>query len=397
MFMSKPNTDVFITDELYQRPPKTSDRLQEDALQELARKMVDSPGEILPQLVDLAMEVCGAVSGGISLFEAEPDPGVFRWHFLRGELAAFDGATTPRNFSPCGITLDNAGPVLVQRPERTYTWLVEADVSLPECLLVPLYVGGDSPLGTLWMVSAAEGHFDPGHAKVLTQLAAFTGMAVGMWRAERRLQETLHQQEMLTKEMNHRVKNLFAITDSMIRFSARAAASPAEMAKVLSGRLNALADAHVLVQRSTDEAQGQRKRTRLDELVSKILLPHDRGPMLNGAARIIVKGPAVQLGDQATTGLALVFHELATNAAKYGSLSAEEGVVEVSWRIDGPDLKIDWIERYGPHIEGPPEKDGFGSVLSRGTIKGLGGGFDTDWRREGLAVCMSVSSEKLSR
>ena len=77
---------------------------------------------------------------------------MFRWRYLRGLLAPFEGATTPRNFSPCGITLDRNAPVLSARPERVYNWIADANISVPEVLLVPLYLGGTTPLGTLWIV-----------------------------------------------------------------------------------------------------------------------------------------------------------------------------------------------------------------------------------------------------
>jgi hypothetical protein len=130
---------IFITEELHRRAPKKVDYQQEKlALQDLARQMADHPAEVLLHLVDLAIEICGGVSGGISLFEEDPSPGVFRWHYLRGDLEKFSGGTTPRNFSPCGVTLDLRVPILAEHPERYYTWLVEAGIALPECLLVPL-------------------------------------------------------------------------------------------------------------------------------------------------------------------------------------------------------------------------------------------------------------------
>lgn len=147
-------SSVFITEELARRREQRP-RIFREVLPfpDLTKKMVDDPGRVLPLLFDTAMELCEAVSGGISLYEPEPAPGVFRWHHLRGDLERFSGATTPRHYNPCGITLDRRSPVLVQRPERVYTWLQDANVSLPECLLVPLYLGADEPLGTLWIVS----------------------------------------------------------------------------------------------------------------------------------------------------------------------------------------------------------------------------------------------------
>src|SRR5215475_12757070 len=140
---------------------------------DLAVRMADQPEEVLPRFVDLALEMTGGVSAGLSLYEADPAPGVFRWQYLRGELASFNGATTPRDFSPCGITLDRNAPVLSLHPERVYGWIADANIVVPEVLLVPLYVGDRVPLGTVCIVSDREGHFDSGHARALTELAAF--------------------------------------------------------------------------------------------------------------------------------------------------------------------------------------------------------------------------------
>jgi hypothetical protein len=150
--------DLFITRELQRRPAHKPDYLKEKlALQDLARQMIDDPAEILPHLVDLALDICDSATGGISLYEEYPAPGVFRWHNLRGEFMKFTGNTTPRNYSPCGITLDNAEPTLVEHPERGYTWLAETGMSLPQLLLVPLYVGGKLPLGTSGSFPSSKG------------------------------------------------------------------------------------------------------------------------------------------------------------------------------------------------------------------------------------------------
>jgi hypothetical protein len=99
---------------------------------------------------------------------------------------------------------------------------------------VPLCLGGKKPLGTLWIVSGQEGHFDRGHARVATELASFVGIALRMLQSEQRLQRSLVEQETLAQEMSHRVKNLFAMTDSMIRWSAKGAGTKVEMARLLS-------------------------------------------------------------------------------------------------------------------------------------------------------------------
>jgi PAS domain S-box-containing protein len=188
---------VFITEELERSAPKKTDYLQEKlALQDLAMRMADQPEEVLPRFVDLALEMTGGVSAGLSLYEEDPAPGVFRWTYLRGALAPFNGATTPRDFSPCGITLDRNAPVLSLHPERVYSWIADANIVVPEVLLVPLYLGGKVPLGTLWIVSDREGHFDSGHARAMTELAAFVGVALRMVRGnEQRLNQALEARE----------------------------------------------------------------------------------------------------------------------------------------------------------------------------------------------------------
>jgi two-component sensor histidine kinase len=391
--------DVLITDELKRRLPTKADYLQEKlALQDLAWQMEDHAEKVFPRLVMLAMEVCAAASAGISLYEPQPNSsGLFRWHYLMGALAKFDGKTTPRDFSPCGICLDQGTPILMERPERFYNWLSDADISLPEVLLVPLYVGKAQPLGTLWIVAQEGQHFDSGHARVMTELAAFAGLALRMLRTEQRLNETLEQQETLTREMSHRVKNLFAVTNGMIALSARAASTPQEMAQILSGRLNALARAHAVVRSNFGDEGHIAKSAELEPLVRTILQPHEDEPNASTSNRLRVNGPQVLLGEQGTNCLALVLHELATNAAKYGALKNANGSVNVNWEVASNYLALTWREQGGPPIENAPTKKGFGSALAhRSCVGQLGGAITYDWQPRGLSIKISIPMERLS-
>lgn len=189
---------VFISDELKLRIPKKHDYFKEKAaLQELATRMAYEPEAVLPKFVDLAMELTGGVSAGVSIYEDTPAPGVFRWCYLHGLMARFDGATTAPNFSPSAVTLDINAPVLSSHPERIYQWLADANIILPEVLLVPLYAGGKMPVGTLWIISDEEGHFDMGHARTATDLASFVGIALAMAESKRLLQTALDEQRIV--------------------------------------------------------------------------------------------------------------------------------------------------------------------------------------------------------
>jgi two-component sensor histidine kinase len=215
-------------------------------------------------------------------------------------------------------------------------------------------------------------------------------VALRMLEAERRLQQSLEEQELLTREMSHRVKNLFAITDGMIRGTARHAADKAEMATALSGRLFALASAHTLVSRSLHEVGRTPRTGDLASLLQAVLAPHEHTD-LGLTARFVLDGPHVICGDHTVNGLALIFHELATNAVKYGALAGEGGRVEVRWRMEADDVVLEWIERGGEAISHPPEASGFGGALVRKTIVGqFGGEVAYDWAAEGLTVRMRV-------
>ena len=387
--------DVYITDELDRRAAPQADlRLENRALQELARRMVDDPEGVLPAFVDLAMEIAGGISAGVSLFEAGPGAGVFRWRYLRGTLAAFENALTPRDFSPCGVTLDEAAPVLVTHPERVYGWISDAGIVVPEVLLVPLYLGGESPLGTLWIVSADKGHFHRTHAQSLTDLAKFLSVALRMLQTEHQLEEALAGQALLTKEMSHRVKNLFAVTDGMIRLSARSAATPQDMAEILSGRLHALASAHSLVSHHLHEVGYRPRASSLHAVLSAVLAPYETAASVS--PRVVLAGPDVPCGDRSINGLALVFHELATNAVKYGALSAPQGQISIDWRTESLALVVTWTETGGPLTE-PSAHQGFGGSLIQKTITGqFTGEADYTWRATGLRAVFRLPLERLA-
>ncbi|KQX22693.1 sensor histidine kinase [Sphingomonas sp. Root1294] len=374
---------VYPEGELNRRPiPVTDSARDKAAILDLAARMVDEPEAVLPRFVELAMEIGGGVSAGFSLFE--PGAGRFRWRHLHGSLAAFEDATTPRDFSPCGVVLDRRAPVLAVHSERAYDWISDERIILPEVLLVPLFAG-DEPLGTLWVVSDVAGHFHNGHARSLAELAAFAGMALRMISSERALSVALEEQSLLAMEMNHRVKNLFAVADGMIRASARGEASKQEMADALSGRLHALASAHSLVSRHLNELGRAPRKSDFRSVLEAVLKPHSDGP-----ASIEIDGPTVKCGDRSINGIALTFHELATNAAKYGALSAPGGSVAVRWEKDEATLAVTWTERGGPVVTAPAASGFGGSLLQKTITRQFHGTLEHDWRPDGLIVRITL-------
>jgi two-component sensor histidine kinase len=371
----EPIAGVIITDELLRRPPAKPDYLREKlAIQDLAHQMADRPTEIIPRLVALAMEICDGVSAGVSVLD--PETNRFRWVGVQGALAAMQGVTVPRENSPAGVCMDVGGPILMAQPARAFGWMQGGALPVSEILMVPLQSKGAAPLGTLWVIGREAGHFDSGHARSMSELASFAAIALRMIQSEERLSQALHLQETLAEEMSHRVKNVFALAESMVRLSTRSAVSKEDLAAKLIGRLHALADAHALIRRRFDQMPWE--VAEFGEILTRILLPHGEG-------RSATRGPALSVGKRATDSLALLFYELATNAAKYGSLSVEQGAVEVEWQADEKDVCLQWRETRGPTTT-PPKKQGYGTRLVNATTRQLGGKIEYNWCPEGLIV-----------
>jgi PAS domain S-box-containing protein len=200
-------------------------------------------------------------------------------------------------------------------------------------------------------------------------------------------------QQLLTRELNHRVKNLFAIANGMVSMTARTARDPKEMATALRGRLSALSRAHELVQPVTGSGLTAGPEVGLAQLIEAVLEPYKQ----SGHNQILVEGPGVSVGSNTTTSLALVLHELATNAAKYGCLSTPGGRLVVRWALQGDSADLLWAESGGPAIAGPPSFEGFGTQLSQRSIAGqLGGALEREWRPEGLQVHMTLPLDRLT-
>ena len=164
-------------------------------------------------------------------------------------------------------------------------------------------------------------------------------------------------QAILIAELNHRVKNILALIRSLVRQSRQNAVSIEAFAGDLEHRIRALAVAHDQLTQ-TGWAQAPFRR----------LLEAEARAWTNSADRVTLVGPAVTLDSRAYQALALVFHEMMTNAAKYGALSRSAGRLTVTWsREPAGDLRIEWRELGGPPVEAPKRR-GFGSVIIEQTV-----------------------------
>jgi len=190
--------------------------------------------------------------------------------------------------------------------------------------------------------------------------------------------------DLLAHELNHRVKNLFAVILSIVNLSGRGQTDVNAVVRNLRARIHALSRAHEVSQGQLDT-----KIVGLRDVLSATLGPH--APTEDGAERVTLTGEPVELPVKAVTPIGLVIHELATNAAKYGALSVVNGRIEVDWTIrDGQDraeLELVWREHGGP----PPRAkrtDGFGSAMMKQSAMQLDGRIELEWPNDGVRATL---------
>lgn len=199
------------------------------------------------------------------------------------------------------------------------------------------------------------------------------------------------QNDILSRELSHRIKNIFAIISGLVRMSARRMPAVREFADDLAGRIAALGAAHDLARPHSEISRPLIGEATLHHVLRELLSPY-------AADHWRIEGDDVPIDDRGATPVALIFHELATNAAKYGALSVPEGRLEIVTRLQGDTLKVDWRESGGPAIDGEPQATGFGTRLAALSIEQqLAGSLVRDWRAEGLTVRIELSRLSLVR
>jgi PAS domain S-box-containing protein len=194
------------------------------------------------------------------------------------------------------------------------------------------------------------------------------------------------QQTMLVAELNHRVKNILAIVQSVAWQTLSANQSPSEFKRAFDGRLRALSLAHDIL------TQGRWGHVDFEQLVERSLAPYHGG---DRGTRAQWSGSRLSLPPNMVVPLSMVLHELSTNAAKYGAFSVEHGRVNIAWRSDGVNVLFTWIEANGPPIKGEI-KAGFGSkLISRVVSYDLLGTAGLDFDREGFRCTLTFPVPQL--
>jgi two-component system CheB/CheR fusion protein len=169
------------------------------------------------------------------------------------------------------------------------------------------------------------------------------------------------------------------------------------MEKAVKERLAALSRAQQLTRPGLIQKELEiREQATLKGLIAAIFAPYANAGS-KGPERIIVTGCDEEIDDRAVTSAALLLHELATNATKYGALSASAGAVHIDCSSKEDWLAILWEERGGPPVKGPPDKEGFGGSLARKIVENqFRGRFFNEWKASGLSIRIEIPRENIA-
>ncbi len=237
--------------------------------------------------------------------------------------------------------------------------------------------------------ASAEARIVPG--LVLMFLMIMAVLALGMWQVRRlidaevraanadELAEARDRADLLSRELNHRIKNLFAVVLAIVRMSGRGDLDAKPALDRVATRISALLNAHELTQ-----SGGAAVGAHLGKLIETAVAPYR-----SDAHKCDIAGPELILSDAHALPLGLVLHELATNAVKYGAWSQPGGMVKVHWTIaDDQEAAMVWEEHcsFTPPQHAADERVGFGTKLAESSARQLQGSIERNYAPHGLVL-----------
>ncbi|MCV3739513.1 PAS domain S-box protein [Rhizobium sp. TRM96647] len=282
--------------------------------------------------------------------------------------------------------------------ERLFGYTADEAVGRPITILIPEDRLDEEP-AILARINAGErvDHFETIRRRkdgtlidislTISPIRDSEGKIIGASKIARDISErkrAVEHQNMLLREMHHRVKNLFAIVGSIITLAARTARTPAELAESMQNRLVALSRAHQMTLPSVSGGeQSPPQSTPLFTLLSNLLSPFED----KDVGRWRLHGADAHISADRVTSFALLFHEYATNAVKYGALSVPEGRLDVTLTADRDCFEIAWLES---NVKATAvvqlSEAGFGTTLEKMLVRGLNAQVSREWQAHGLLI-----------
>ena len=327
---------------------------------------------------------------------------------LRGERAAEHYAAIIESSDDAILSKDLNGTIMTwnRGAELLFGYTAEEAVGRPVTILIPIDRHNEEPMILERVRRGERVHYETIRQRkdgslvdislTVSPIKNEKGEIVAASKIARDITATKRaqeRQELLLREMDHRVKNLFTLAISVLTLSARYATSVTQLIENTRDRLSALARAHGLTLSHGPRAPHAARPATLHSLLEAITAPH-LGEGDN--RRVSIVGCDMEISGSTISSLALLLHEFATNSVKYGALSSTAGQIEVHCADRAGNVVITWSEHGGPPVAPPIGKEGFGDLLVRATVTGqLGGDISREWRPEGLVIRLSVPRQNL--
>jgi two-component sensor histidine kinase len=289
--------------------------------------------------------------------------------------------------SPAGYALRTGEPVITEdvateRRFRIPELLIDHNVHSTVNVVIR---GDDGPFGVLEVDARQTRRFSHDDIDFLQNYANLLAAAIDRVEKEKELAESAVKQRVLSHELQHRINNVLAMIRAMARRTLARSDSLDEFAAAFDQRLASLARTHSLLSRS------DRTQADLRELLIQELAAHGGTEGEN----LSLRGPEIWMTGKQAQVLSMAFHELATNAVKYGALASDGGRIDVSWDNDRTDhMRIAWRET-GVVIAGEPTRRGFGSdILEKSIPHMLQGSFERRFRPEGIECVITFALDR---
>lgn len=395
--------DCYVTAHtLPQRSSPPNLRAEAAAICQLSKALAEDPGAAVRFLLDIAQDLCGAGSAGLSLVHLnQSGEATIRWEAVSGVLSAHEAAAMPRDSSPCGLCLDVGIAIVIPRPQRVFDRLADKLPSIAEILTIPLYDGARRPLGTLWVAHHdSQTRFDRDDVRIAEQLAAQLALALKLQeqasdhanalavfeshqRAQQNLltydlyeerslfeqaeienRQTLRFKDALIEEAHHRAKNTLQIASNLLTMQARAS-SWAQVRDALldsAARLHVLAKVHELLYASANSTQRVFMPQLLQSLGSAFGQSFGR---THPHVALDIECDRMELSAQNAVPLALLVNEAVTNAYKHAFTDKSPGMITVALHRTRENALSLRIEDTGSGLTSPSGDEGLGLTLIR--------------------------------
>lgn len=294
----------------------------------------------------------------------------------------------------CQHVVSRAAPLVID--DATLDPLVCDNLAIPDLnvrayLGIPLLSEDGHVLGSLCAIDTVPHDWTAREQEILEDFAKLVEEQISLRQRVDEMARFDAQRSLIQGELAHRIKNIFSVISSLLIVSSRTETDLNGFVRSVTGRIQALSKANDFIINVKSDGDGFTGG--LGSLIDALLAPFKRNNR-----QVMVSCPTVSVGEKAASALALVIHELATNAAKYGALSTVDGYIDLTCRCDGDTFHMVWREVGGPPLTHEPSRKGFGSRMVARTVEAqLMGTIERNFLADGLVVTLDIPTSMLQR